>query len=116
MVPEGQRLAFQTQVHAAFAVAAPPPAERIAACPCAECVNAWACESLDTLVAAMVTSPSAVATLRVLYPDYAALARSSHAYGERVEDPTELPAAIDRGLAAVQSGQAAVLDVVLTPI
>jgi acetolactate synthase I/II/III large subunit len=49
-------------------------------------------------------------------PDYAALARSCHAYGERVEDPVELPAAIDRGLAAVHGGQAAVLDVVLSPI
>jgi acetolactate synthase-1/2/3 large subunit len=49
-------------------------------------------------------------------PDYAALARSCHAYGERVEDPAELGPAIDRGLAAVQAGQAAVLDVVLAPI
>jgi acetolactate synthase-1/2/3 large subunit len=49
-------------------------------------------------------------------PDYAALARSCHAYGERVEDPAELTAAIERGLAAVNAGQAAVLDVVLTPI
>jgi acetolactate synthase-1/2/3 large subunit len=49
-------------------------------------------------------------------PDYATLARSCHAYGEQVEDPAELGAAIDRGLAAVQAGQAAVLDVVLAPI
>jgi acetolactate synthase I/II/III large subunit len=49
-------------------------------------------------------------------PDYAALARSCHAYGERVEDPRELVGAIERGLAAVRSGQAAVLDVVLAPI
>jgi len=49
-------------------------------------------------------------------PDYAALARSCHAYGERVEDPIELPNAIRRGLDAVHAGQAAVLDVVLTPI
>lgn len=49
-------------------------------------------------------------------PDYAALARSCHAYGERVEEPNELPRAIDRGLAAVAAGQAAVLDVVLAPI
>jgi len=31
-------------------------------------------------------------------PDYAALARSCHAYGERVDDPAELGPAIDRGL------------------
>jgi acetolactate synthase-1/2/3 large subunit len=49
-------------------------------------------------------------------PDYAALARSCHAYGEQVEDPAELPEAISRGLAAVQAGQAAVLDVVLSQI
>jgi acetolactate synthase-1/2/3 large subunit len=49
-------------------------------------------------------------------PDYAALARSCHAYGERVEDAAELPAAIDRGLAAVRDGQAAVLDVILAQI
>ncbi len=49
-------------------------------------------------------------------PDYAALARSCHAYGERVEDPTDLPLAIERGLAAVNAGQAAVLDVVLAQI
>ena len=49
-------------------------------------------------------------------PDYAALAWSCHAYGERVEQPTDLPAAIDRGLAAVNAGQAAVLDVVLAQI
>jgi acetolactate synthase-1/2/3 large subunit len=49
-------------------------------------------------------------------PDYAALARSCHAYGERVEDPAELPSAIDRGFAAVNAGQAAVLDVLLTQI
>ena len=49
-------------------------------------------------------------------PDYAMLARSCHAYGERVEDPTELARRSSRGLAAVQAGQAAVLDVVLAPI
>ena len=49
-------------------------------------------------------------------PDYAALARSCHAYGERVEDPEELPAALGRGLAALRDGQAAVLDVILAPI
>jgi acetolactate synthase I/II/III large subunit len=49
-------------------------------------------------------------------PDYAALARSCHAYGERVEDPAELGPAIDRALSAMREGQAAVLDVVLAPI
>jgi acetolactate synthase I/II/III large subunit len=49
-------------------------------------------------------------------PDYAMLARSCHAYGERVEDPDEVGPAIERALAAVQAGQAAVLDVALAPI
>jgi acetolactate synthase-1/2/3 large subunit len=49
-------------------------------------------------------------------PDYAALARSCHAFGERVEDPAELGGAIDRGLAATRDGQAAVLDVMLAQI
>jgi acetolactate synthase-1/2/3 large subunit len=49
-------------------------------------------------------------------PDYAALARSCHAYGERVEDPAALAGAVDRGLAAMRPGQAAVLDGVLAQI
>jgi acetolactate synthase-1/2/3 large subunit len=49
-------------------------------------------------------------------PDHAALARSCHAYGERVEDPAEVEAAIGRALAAVASGQSAVLDVIIDPI
>ncbi|MDE3102103.1 MAG: thiamine pyrophosphate-requiring protein [Chloroflexota bacterium] len=49
-------------------------------------------------------------------PDHAALARSCHAYGERVEDPAELPAAIDRALRATRDGTAAVLDLVLPSI
>jgi acetolactate synthase-1/2/3 large subunit len=49
-------------------------------------------------------------------PDHAALARSAHAYGERVEDPAEVEAAIKRALAAVARGQSAVLDVIIDPI
>ncbi len=49
-------------------------------------------------------------------PDHAALARSCRAYGERVEDPAELPGAIDRALRATRDGTAAVLDLVLAPI
>jgi acetolactate synthase-1/2/3 large subunit len=44
------------------------------------------------------------------------MARSCHAYGERVEDPAEVEAAIARALAAVASGQSAVLDVIIDPI
>lgn len=49
-------------------------------------------------------------------PDYALLAQSCRAFGERVEYPAELPAALRRALAAVERGQAAVLDVILAPI
>ncbi len=49
-------------------------------------------------------------------PDYAALARSCHAHGERVDDPATLPAAIERALRATREGRAAVLDLVLPPI
>ncbi|MFN8526517.1 MAG: thiamine pyrophosphate-requiring protein [Chloroflexota bacterium] len=49
-------------------------------------------------------------------PDYAALARSCHAYGERVDDPDELLPAIKRGLNEIRHGRAAVLDVILEPI
>ena len=44
-------------------------------------------------------------------PEYALLARASRAHGERVEAPEELESALKRGLAAVQDGQAAVVDV-----
>ena len=49
-------------------------------------------------------------------PDYAALARSCHAYGEQVEAVAELAGALERGLAATRRGQAAVLDVLLSAI
>lgn len=44
-------------------------------------------------------------------PDYALVAQACGAYGERVEDPGQVRAALERGLAAVEKGQAAVLDV-----
>jgi acetolactate synthase-1/2/3 large subunit len=49
-------------------------------------------------------------------PDYAALARSCHAHGERVERPEELIPAIQRGIEATRQGQTAVLDLILAPI
>ena len=49
-------------------------------------------------------------------PDYAMLARSCHAHGERVTDPREVRPALERALAAVRGGTAAVVDVVLKPI
>ncbi len=49
-------------------------------------------------------------------PDFATIARGCHAYGERVEDPDQVGPAIRRALEALASGQAAVLDMVVTPI
>ena len=43
--------------------------------------------------------------------DFAMLARASRAYGEIVEDPSEVKLALERALEQVRSGTAAVLDV-----
>lgn len=44
-------------------------------------------------------------------PDYAAVARACQAYGQVVENPTEIHSAIKTALEQVKQGQAAVLDV-----
>ena len=44
------------------------------------------------------------------------VARAFGAYGEKVDDPDDIPAAIDRCLAALAEGQAAVLNVSITPL
>ena len=44
-------------------------------------------------------------------PDYDVLVQACRGYGERVEDPAQVPGAIERGLERVRAGQAAVLDV-----
>jgi acetolactate synthase-1/2/3 large subunit len=49
-------------------------------------------------------------------PDYAKLAEAYGGYGERVENPADVRAAIDRGLAAMAQGRLALLDMVLQPI
>jgi len=46
-------------------------------------------------------------------PDYAALARAFAGYGETVEDPEQIRAALQRALEAVRGGKAALVDVVL---
>ncbi|HAL49654.1 MAG: thiamine pyrophosphate-requiring protein [SAR202 cluster bacterium] len=43
--------------------------------------------------------------------EFATLAESCRAYGEKVEDPAEVPAALERALEQVRNGRAAVLDV-----
>jgi acetolactate synthase-1/2/3 large subunit len=44
-------------------------------------------------------------------PDYAMVARAFEGYGEKVEDPGEVRAALQRGLKAVAGGQMALIDV-----
>lgn len=46
-------------------------------------------------------------------PDYAMLAQSCRAYAETVSEPVEVEPALRRALAAVERGQAAVLDVLI---
>ena len=49
-------------------------------------------------------------------PDYPALARAFGGYGESVERPAELRAALQRGLDAVSKGALALIEVVLAPV
>ncbi len=44
-------------------------------------------------------------------PDFAAIARGCHAFGETVEEPSDLPSALRRAIRAVSDGIPAVLDV-----
>jgi len=48
--------------------------------------------------------------------DYAKLAQAYGGYGEKVTNPADVRAAIDRGLQAAASGQLALLDMTLAPI
>ncbi|MGK6314667.1 thiamine pyrophosphate-requiring protein [Neorhizobium sp. DT-125] len=47
-------------------------------------------------------------------PDYAAVARAHGAHAERVETGADLPAALERALAATKSGQQAMLEVMVS--
>jgi thiamine pyrophosphate-dependent acetolactate synthase large subunit-like protein len=44
-------------------------------------------------------------------PDFAAIARACSAFGQTVEDPSDLPTALKSAIRAVQDGAPAVLDV-----
>jgi len=44
-------------------------------------------------------------------PRFEEMAKTVDGYGERVESPAELPAALKRGLAAVREGRPAILNV-----
>jgi acetolactate synthase-1/2/3 large subunit len=60
---------------------------------------------------ASAAASDAVGTTFQSAPDFSALAKACHAYGERVERLPELAAALRRCLDVVEGGQAAVLDV-----
>jgi len=49
-------------------------------------------------------------------PDYAMLARAFEGYGEKVEEPTEVSKALQRGLEAVAAGRFALIDIRLEPV
>jgi acetolactate synthase I/II/III large subunit len=44
-------------------------------------------------------------------PDYATVARAFDGYGEKVEEPGEVRAALQRGLKAISGGQFALIDI-----
>ena len=44
-------------------------------------------------------------------PDYATVARAFDGYGEKVEEPGEVRAALQRGLKAIAGGQMALIDI-----
>lgn len=49
-------------------------------------------------------------------PDYATIVRAFDGYGEKVEDPGEVRAALQRGLKAIAGGQVALIDIRLEPV
>ena len=57
-----------------------------------------------------------IGTSIVPRPDYAMLARAFGGYGEKVEAPREVRAALKRGLEAVSAGKLALIHLVLEPI
>jgi acetolactate synthase I/II/III large subunit len=63
-----------------------------------------------------VASKTFVGTSITPAPDYAAIVRAFNGYGEKVEKPSEVRAALRRGLEAVANGQVALLDMALEPI
>ena len=47
-------------------------------------------------------------------PEYALLAAAFGAYGEKIERPEDIEAALRRGLAEMEKGKAVILDVILS--
>ena len=63
-----------------------------------------------------VRSRTFVGTSITPSPDYAAIARAFDGYGEKVEAPGQVRAALRRGLEAVAEGRVALLDMTLEPL
>ena len=72
--------------------------------------GSWAIEVRDQLE----THGKVVGT-RLQFADHAAMARAFGLHAERVERAEDLPAAIDRALAALAQQRPALLDVLVTP-
>ena len=49
-------------------------------------------------------------------PEYSQLIKAFDGYGEKVEDPSEVRKAIERGLRAIGAGQSALIDIRLKPV
>ncbi|MGH7829713.1 MAG: thiamine pyrophosphate-dependent enzyme, partial [Candidatus Binatia bacterium] len=49
-------------------------------------------------------------------PDYATIAKAYGGYGEKVEEPGEVRAALQQGLKAIAGGQLALIDIRLEPV
>lgn len=72
--------------------------------------------TIDIYPGSATDDPAGMPLTRFGYsPDYGMLASACGAYGERVTDPEQLPAALRRGLEANDEGRAAVIDVVTAP-
>jgi acetolactate synthase-1/2/3 large subunit len=64
---------------------------------------------------AAVAAPHMALTELTPSPHFERIVDAADGHGERVEDPAELPAAIERGLAAAETGRPAVLNVITAP-
>lgn len=71
--------------------------------------GAWQIEVHD-----QTTTHGKVVGTRLQHADHAAMARAFGAHGERVESAEQLPLAIERAMAAIKSGQPALLDVLVS--
>jgi acetolactate synthase-1/2/3 large subunit len=72
--------------------------------------GSWAIEVRD-----QEESHGRVVGTRLQFADHAAMARAFSMHAERVENPDDLPAALQRALTVLSQGRPALIDVVVTP-